>query len=93
MPDGRAYHQFDLGMSTMSLLLAAAHHGLAARPMAGFDTAKARSAFSLGAMDQPMVDIAVGYTSDDESHLPARYKGKASAPRERKTADETIIRL
>ena len=38
--DGRAYHELDLGMSVMNLMLAATALGLVARPMAGFDTVR-----------------------------------------------------
>ncbi|MDP8257012.1 MAG: nitroreductase family protein [Candidatus Alcyoniella australis] len=93
LPDGREYHQFDLGMSVMNILLAATHHGLAARPMAGFDPAKIKQLFKLEEDCQPLVMISVGHTSTDESHLPKHYLGKAHSPRERKDADEIVTKL
>jgi nitroreductase len=92
-PDGRAYYQFDLGMSAMNLMLAATHHGLVARPMSGFEPEKIKERFELGADMQPLVMIAVGRPSDDESHLPERYKEMDKKPRQRKEAGEIVKRL
>jgi len=92
-PDGRVYHQFDLGMSAMNLMLAATHHGLVARPMAGFDPEKIKQLFELDAEAQPLVMIAIGRPSSDESHLPERYKDMDKRPRQRKTAAEIVTRL
>lgn len=93
MPDGRLYHQFDLGMGTMSLLLAATHHGLVARPMAGFDPAKVRASFELEQADEPLVAVAVGKFSPDDSHVPDYARGAENRPRERKAASEIVKRL
>ncbi|MFA6034121.1 MAG: nitroreductase family protein [Myxococcota bacterium] len=93
LPDGREYHQFDLGMSVMNILLAATEHSLVARPMAGFNPDKARELFGLGPEDRPMIVIAVGKKSDDESHLPGFYKDLDSKSRERKPVAEVVKRL
>ncbi len=93
LPDGRTYHQFDLGMSAMNLMMAATHQGLMARPMAGFDSEKIRESCELDPDSQPLVMIAVGWPSDDESHLPDRYKGADKRPRQRKDASAIIRRL
>ncbi len=91
--DGRAYHQFDLGMSVMSIMLAATHHGLTARPMAGFDPVKARAFFDLPDDAEPLVMLAVGRPGDDEAdHLPEHYRG-IEGRRERKPADEVVTIL
>ena len=90
-PDGRAYHEFDLGLSVMNVMLAATHHGLAARPMAGFSPEKARELFELEEGYEPLIMIAVGMPSEDESHLPDHVKGRGSEPRER-VAGETIVK-
>jgi nitroreductase len=90
---GREYHQFDLGMAVMNLMLAATHHGLAARPMAGFSPKKAKEFFGLDEEDQPLVMIAVGHPAKDESHLPEHYVGKTKKPRERKSVEEIIRKL
>ena len=92
MPD-RAYHQFDLGLSVMNIMLAATEQGLVARPMAGFNPQKAREAFGLGDDVEPLVMLAIGKPSTDEDHLPDRYKGIADKPRERKQAVEIVERL
>jgi nitroreductase len=91
--DGRAYHQFDLGMSVMNLMLSATHHGLVARPMAGFDPATVKKLFDLSAEDEPLIMIAVGYKSNDDSHVPDTYKEIAKQPRTRKPLEEIIKNL
>lgn len=77
----------------MNLMLAATHHGLVARPMSGFEPEKIKERFELGADMQPLVMIAVGRPSDDESHLPERYKEMDKKPRQRKEAGEIVKRL
>ena len=84
LPDGREYHHFDLGMSAMNIMLAATHHGLTARPMAGFDAEKTKQLFDIAKEYQPMIVIAIGYPSQDESQLPDYYRGADKKPRERK---------
>jgi nitroreductase len=91
--DGRAYHEFDLGMSVMNLMMAATHHGLVARPMAGFDAETIKQEFNLDEAAQPLVMVAIGLPSEDENHLPDRYKGLDGKPRERKDASEIVTRL
>lgn len=90
---GRDYHQFDLGLSVMNLMLAATEHDLVARPMAGFDPDRARDVFDLPDDAQPLVMLAVGKPSVDEDHLADHYKGIADKPRERKAAREIVERL
>ncbi|HUU03735.1 MAG TPA: nitroreductase family protein [Myxococcota bacterium] len=93
LPDGRAYHQFDLGMAVMNLVLAATEQGLVARPMAGFDPGKAREFFGLKLDQEPLVMLAIGKPALDEDHLPDHVKGLAKKPRERKPASEIVARL
>jgi nitroreductase len=93
IPDGREYHQFDLGMACMNIMLAATFHDLVARPMAGFNPARAREIFGLGEKDQPFIAIAVGRRSDDDSHVPQYARSADSKPRERKPAAEIVRRL
>jgi len=90
--DGVAYHQFDVGMATMNLMLEATAHGLTARPLAGFDPVKITQAFELDADDEPIVIVAIGKPGTDESHLPEYYQGSGDKPRTRKTPDEIIRR-
>ena len=91
--DGRAYHQFDLGLSVMNIMLAATHHDLVARPMAGFDPVKVREFFGLEAADQPLVALAIGYPSDDISHLPDYARAIHLQPRTRKDVAEIVKEL
>ena len=90
LPDGRVYHQFDLGMATMNLILAATQKGLIARPMAGFSPEKIKDIFELEDQDQPLVMLAIGIPIGDDSHLPKRYQDMAAQPRSRKAAEEII---
>jgi nitroreductase len=91
--DGRRYFQFGLGLSTMNLMLAATALRLVARPMAGFDPAKVKELFGLPEAAQPLVMVAIGYPTDDESHLPENKKGLGKLPRVRKPVEEIIRRL
>jgi nitroreductase len=93
LKDGRAYHEFDLGMSVMNVMLAATSHELVARPMAGFDPEKIKQSFQLNSDEQPLVMIAIGKESDDEQHLSQFYKDAKRKPRERKNAFEIVRRL
>jgi nitroreductase len=92
-PDGRAYYQFDLGMSVMNLMLMATERGLTARPMAGFDPAGVTNAFDLGEENEPLVMIAVGYPDENEGHLPRQMQGLGGKPRVRKDLGEIVKRL
>jgi nitroreductase len=89
----RQYHQFDLGLSVMNLMLAATERQLVARPMAGFAPQKARELFGLDPADEPLVMIAVGRPSTDEDHLPAYAKGLDRQPRVRRPAGDIVQRL
>lgn len=90
LPDGRAYHEFDLGLSVMNLILSATHHGLTARPMAGFSPDKICEAFDIGEDYHALVMIAIGKPDKDESHLPERLQGLAGEQRQRKEAAEIV---
>jgi nitroreductase len=93
LPDGRAYHQFDLGMSVMNLILAATQRDLVARPMAGFDPEKARVPFGLDESEEPLVMLSIGRPSPVTDHLPDYAKDLANKPRERKPASDIVRRL
>ncbi|MBU1937181.1 nitroreductase family protein [bacterium] len=93
LKDGRAYHEFDLGMSVMNLMLAATSCELVARPMAGFNPEKIKQAFQLDGDAQPLVMLVIGKESDDESPLPDNYKGVSKKPRERRKASEIVQRF
>ena len=91
--DGRQYHEFDLGLACANLMLAATEHGLTCRPMAGFDPAAVRRSFDLADDQCPLVMLAVGYESEDESFLPKEKRGLGKLPRTRKGAGESVKRL
>ncbi len=91
--DGRQYHEFDLGMACMNLMLAATEHGLVCRPMAGFDLQAVREGFGLEEDQQPLLMLAVGYESADESFLPDEKRGLGRLPRTRKGPHEIAKRL
>jgi nitroreductase len=59
-PDGRDYYQFDTGMATALLLLAATERNLATHPMAGFDAQAARDVLALPAGAQVITLIVAG---------------------------------
>ena len=94
IPDGREYHEFDLGMATMDLILAATARGLVVRPFAGYSPAKLKELFpELEDADRPLVMLAVGALSENEDHLPPEKKGLEQKPRARKDAAEIVRRL
>ncbi len=93
LKDGRAYYAFDCGMSAMNLMLAATANDLIARPMAGYDPAKAAELFKLDADAEVLLFMAIGYHEPDEGHLPERLVGLGDKPRERKAADEVVTVL
>lgn len=90
--DGRAYHRFDVGLSVMSLMLAATARGLTARPVAGFDPAVIREGFGLEEEDEPLIMVVVGYRDEDESYLPEDKRGRDSRARVRKDVSEIVRR-
>jgi nitroreductase len=59
-PDGRDYYQFDTGMATALLLLAATERNLVTHPLAGFDAQAARNVLALPAGGQVITLIIVG---------------------------------
>jgi len=60
IPDGRDYYQFDTGMATALLLLAATERDLITHPVAGFDPEAARDVLALPAEAQVITLIMVG---------------------------------
>ena len=59
-PDGRDYYQFDTGMATALLLLAATERNLITHPVAGFDPRAARDVLGLPEEAQIITLIMVG---------------------------------
>lgn len=88
--DDRVYHQFDLGLSVMNIMLAATAQNLVARPMAGFDAKAAKEMFSLDEDAQPLVMLAIGEPASDTDHLPEHVKNADKQPRQRKAVSEIV---
>jgi nitroreductase len=77
----------DLGLAVMSLLLQAQSTGLFCHPMAGFDPEMARAEFSIPALFEPMVVVAVGYLGSPDA-LPRDLREREVAPRSRRPLEE-----
>jgi nitroreductase len=87
-PNRHALH--DVGLATENLVIQAVALGLAVHQMAGFDMAKARSAFGIPADFEPAAAIAVGYQGEP-AQLPAQLRDRELAPRSRKPLLEFIF--
>jgi nitroreductase len=85
------YYQFDSGLATMSLLLAAVDEGLMAHPMAGYDAVKLHEALDIPAEYHVQCIVALGYPGPLEQ-LDERTRLKDESPRTRKELDEIIAR-
>lgn len=79
-PNRRAL--LDLGLALENLLLQAAHDGLAAHPMAGFDADAASAALGVPEDHQLGVLVALGYPGDPASLAP-EVRAKDERPRRR----------
>jgi len=75
--------QHDTGLATENLLLEAVEAGLAAHPMAGYDSERARQEFGIPAGFTPMAMIAIGYP----------YRGRLDALDEKIRKGETAPRV
>jgi len=82
--------QHDVGLATENLLLQAEALGLAAHPMAGFDSARARESFGIPAGFTPMAMIAVGFSAPEGSLSPEALE-KEMAPRRRQPLGEVAF--
>jgi nitroreductase len=83
------YYQFDCGMATMSLLLAAVEEGLMAHPMAGYKAPDVKRALGIPEDYNVLCVVSLGYEGsvdllDDET------RGKDESPRIRKEVSEII---
>jgi nitroreductase len=61
---GRAYHQFDVGMATATLVLRATELGLVAHPIAGFSPKKVRETLGIPDEYQVITLVNVGKKAD-----------------------------
>jgi nitroreductase len=81
--------QHDLGLATENLVLEAAHRGLVAHQMGGFDVQRARREFGIPDGHTPMAMIAIGYPAQGASDaLPSHLKALDAEPRRRKPISE-----
>lgn len=80
----------DLGLATAMLMVEATHLGLHTHGMAGYDHAKARSAFGIPEEYEVGAVLAVGYVGDPES-LPEGMREREVEPRQRKPLDEIVL--
>lgn len=80
-PDGRDYFQFDSGMATAFLLLAATERNLATHPVAGFDPKAAQAILALPAGAQVITLIIMGGRARDISPALADWQIKAETER------------
>jgi nitroreductase len=81
-PDGRDYYQFDTGMASALLMLAATERNLTAHPIAGFDPQSARRVLALPEGAQVITLIIVGgYTREISPALADwQIKGEKERP-------------
>ncbi|MEW6412064.1 MAG: nitroreductase family protein [Candidatus Zixiibacteriota bacterium] len=83
------YYQFDSGMATLSLLLAAVDEGLMGHPMAGYDAFKMKEALGVPDEYHVITVIALGYEGPIDL-LDERTRKKDESPRTRKELSEII---
>ena len=81
---------YDMGLAAQNLTVQATALGLVVHQMGGFDSAKARAAFSIPEGFEPMTAIALGYVGDPET-LPEKNRNQELAPRTRKPLTEFVF--
>lgn len=79
--------QYDTGAAAENLCLQAAHLGLIAHQMGGFNADETREKFNIPAQFTPMAMISVGYAGD-ANDLSEELKAREIAPRKRKALGE-----
>ncbi len=82
--------QYDTGAAAENLCLQAAHLGLMAHQMGGFNADLAREKFAIPEQYTPMAMIAVGYAGDP-NQLPEELKQRELAERKRKALGELFF--
>jgi nitroreductase len=87
-PNPYALH--DAGLALANLLLEATSRGLATHPMAGFDAAMTRTAFSIPSGFDPVTVVAVG-DPGESSALPEDLAAREVAPRLRRPLAEFVF--
>ena len=83
------YYQFDSGMATLSLLLAAVQGGLMGHPMAGYDAVGVKKALDIPDEYHVMCVVSLGYEGSIDL-LDERTRKKDESPRVRKDLSEIV---
>jgi len=84
------YYQFDCGLATMSLLLAATEEGLMTHATAGWSAPPVRKALDIPDEYHVMCIVAMGYAGSAEL-LDDHTRTHDEAPRERKRLEAIIV--
>lgn len=87
-PNRHAFH--DVGQAVAGLSVQATALGLFVHQMAGFYPEKVRELYAIPKEFEPVATLALGYPGDPES-LPEKFRGRESAPRERKPLAEFVF--
>jgi nitroreductase len=82
--------RYDLGAANAFLSLQAAHLGLNAHQMAGFDHKTLIQNLGIPDTYEPVIVMAIGYPGDTEK-LPDNLKARELAPRERYVEQEFVM--
>jgi nitroreductase len=81
IPDGRAYFEFDTGMASAFLMLAATARNLEAHPIAGFDAQAAREVLALPGDAEVITLVIMGGHSPKPSSALTDWQLKAESER------------
>jgi nitroreductase len=81
IPDGRAYFQFDTGMASAFLMLAATARNLESHPIAGFDPEAAREVLALPSDARVITLVIMGGHSPKPSSTLTDWQVKAESER------------
>ena len=92
-PDGRDYYQFDTGMASALLMLAATEQNLAAHPIAGFDPQAARQVLALPEGAQVITLIIMGGHTDEISPVLTDWQVKAEKQRPARIPVEAFVSI
>lgn len=85
-----SHFMHDLGLAVMSLILQGRALDLFCHPMAAFDPVKARERFSIPALFEPALVIAVGYRGPPDQ-LAGRLRERELALRYRRPLEELVF--
>lgn len=92
-PDGREYYQFDTGMATGFLMLAAAERNLVTHPIAGFDPEAVRKALALDDGAKVITLLIAGGRTGEISPELTDWQIKAESERPPRLAFEAIASI